>query len=110
MHPAHVPLEAESQPAEVGRPGHTRPRGRLLGCHDHAGLAPVNDLVELLQESDRLEILAAAVLVRHPLARLAGVVAVEHRGDGIDAQPVDVVLRDPEECVGDQEVAYLLRP
>ena len=31
VHPAHVPLQAEAEAAQVGRPGHARPRGRLLG-------------------------------------------------------------------------------
>ena len=36
VHPAHVPLEAEAEPAGVGRPRHARPGGRLLGRHQHA--------------------------------------------------------------------------
>ena len=27
MHPAHVPFEAEAEPAEIGRPRHHRPGG-----------------------------------------------------------------------------------
>ncbi len=107
MHPAHVPLEAEAEAAEERRARDARPGGRLLGRHDRAGLAAVHDLVELLEEPDRLEILAAAVLVRDPLPRLARVVAVQHRGHGIDADAVDVVLLEPEERVGDEEVAHL---
>ena len=37
-----------------------------------------DDRVELTQEGDGLQILAAAVRVRRPLAGLAAVVAVEH--------------------------------
>ena len=40
VHPAHVPLEAEAEPAEVGGPRDARPRGRLLGGGDDARLAP----------------------------------------------------------------------
>ena len=36
VHPAHVPLEAEAQAAEVRRPGDARPGGRLLGDRDDA--------------------------------------------------------------------------
>ena len=46
----------------------------------------------------------------HPLAGLAGVVEVEHRGDAVDAQPVDVELLQPVQGVGDQEVAHLRAP
>ncbi len=65
-------------------------------------------LVELLDERDRLEVLATAVLVGDPLAGLARVVEVQHRGHGVDAQPVDVELLDPVQRVGDQEVAHLV--
>ncbi len=61
--------------------------------------------VELLEEVDGFEVLAAAVAVRHPLAFFAAVVEVQHRGDRIDAQAVDVVLVEPEQGVGEQEVA-----
>ena len=107
VHPAHVPLEAEAQPAAVGRPGDAGPGGRLLGHHHHARVVLVDGRVQLLQERDRLQVLPAAVLVRRPLAVLAGVVQVEHRGDRVDPQPVDVELLAPVERVGDEEVAHL---
>ena len=110
VHPAHVPLEAEAEAAEVGRARDARPRRRLLGRRDHARLAREQHLVELLQEGDGVEVLAAAELVRHPLARLARVVEVEHRGDGVDPDAVDVVLAHPEQGVGDEEVAHLVAP
>ena len=91
----------------MGRAGDARPGGRLLGDRHDAGDALVGRGVDLLQERDRLEVLAAAVLVGQPLAGLARVVEVEHRGDGVDAQPVDVELLEPVQRVGDQEVAHL---
>ena len=108
VHPAHVPLEAEAEPAEVRRARDARPRRRLLGRRDHARLAAVDDLVVLLEEADGVEVLVAAVLVRHPLALLARVVEVEHRGDGVDADAVGVVLAQPVQGVGEQEVAHLV--
>ena len=101
-------LKPEAEPAEVGRTRDARPRGRLLRDRDDAGLAVVQHLVQLLQERDGLEILAPAERVRHPLARLAGVVEIEHRGDGVDAQPVGVELAHPVERVREQEVPHLV--
>ena len=92
MHPAHVPFEAEAEPAEVGGPRDAGPRGALLGDGHDAGMPLVADFVEALEKIDRLEILAAAVHVRDPLAGLARVVEVEHRGHGIHAQAVDVIF------------------
>jgi len=65
----------------------------------------VAELVQALDEVDRFEVLVAAVHVGHPVAGLARVVQVEHRGDGVDAQAVDVVALEPEEGVAKQEIA-----
>ncbi len=113
VHPAHVPLQAEAEAAEaagahvVGGAGDAVPGGGLLGDGDDAGAAAVDGGVHLLQEGHGVEVLAAAVLVGRPLAGLAGVVEVEHRGDGVHAQAVDVELLAPVDRVGDEEVADL---
>ena len=108
VHPAHVPLEAEAQAAQVGGPRDARPGGRFLGDREDAGELQVRLLVQLLEEADGLQVLAAAELVGQPVARLAAVVEIEHRGHGIDPQAVDVVLVEPEQGVGDEEVADLV--
>ena len=100
-------LQAEAEAAEEGRARDTRPGGRLLGDHRDAGDALVDGGVHLLQERDGVEVLAAAVLVRVPLAVLARVVEVEHRRDRVDAQTIDVELVEPVQRIGDEEVAYL---
>src|SRR3974390_612205 len=66
--------------------------------------------VSASQESDRFDILAAAVFVRHPGIGRAAVVEIEHRGDRIDAQPVDGVTIEPEQRVGGEEIAHLDAP
>ena len=68
----------------------------------------VRQRIELPQELDRLEILAAAEAIRHPLPLLARVVEIEHRGDRVDAEPVDVILGEPVERVGEKEIADLV--
>ncbi|MPM58991.1 hypothetical protein SDC9_105828 [bioreactor metagenome] len=108
VHPAHVPLEAEAQSALVDRLGDPREGGRLLGDHHAARLALVEVAVDVAQEVDGLEVLVAAVLVGDPLPVLTGVVQVEHRGDRVDAQAVDVELAQPVEGVGDQEALHLV--
>ena len=96
-------------PASTG-PGHPAPGRRLLGDGEHAGDVAVHDRVHLLQEGDGLEVLAAAVAVGDPLAVLARVVEVEHRGHGVDPQAVDVHLLQPVAGAGDEEVAHLVAP
>jgi hypothetical protein len=96
------------KPAQIRGPRDARPGRRLLGRRDDPRLAPVDDLVELLQERDRLEVLVAAVLVGHPLALLARVIEVEHGSYGVHPDAVGVVLAQPEQRVGDEEVAHLV--
>ena len=103
VHPAHVPLVGETQAAEVHRARHARPRRRLLRAHERARRIVLDQHVELLDELDRLDVFAAAVLVGHPLAFLARVIEIQHRRHGVDAQPVDVEFVQPEERVAEQE-------
>ena len=71
VHPPHVPLEPEPQATDLGRTRHHGPGGRLFGVGVHVGEFVVNTAIELLEERDRTKVLAAAVLVRDPLAALA---------------------------------------
>ncbi len=89
VHPPHVPLEGEPEAAEVDRPAHRRPRGGFLRDRHGAGVLLVDDDVELAEELDGLEVLAAAEPVRHPLPFLARVVEVEHRRHRVHAQAVE---------------------
>ena len=102
----HLKLKP-SPPVGVGRetPGHAV---GLLGDRDHARVIRVERLVELAQKGDGLQVLAAAVLVGDPLPLPPRVVEIEHRGDRVDPQPVDVELLDPVAGVGNQEVAHLV--
>jgi hypothetical protein len=96
-------------PSHVGRdtPDHAVDSSAIV---DHAGQLLVDLLVEPLQERDRLEVLAAAVHVRAPGAVGATVVEVEHRGDRVDAQPVDVVLVSQNSALAIRKFATSVRP
>src|SRR4029434_586143 len=90
VHPTHVPFETEAQAAQVGGTRYARPGGAFLSDRHNARMALVAYLVEAFQKIDRIQVLATSVNVRHPIAWLARVVEVEHRGHGIDAQSGDV--------------------
>ena len=107
VHPAHVPLHRKAKPAKVGRTGDAGPRRRLLGHRHDAGRQLVHGGVHLLQELHGLQVFPAAVDVRCPAVLRPRVVQVEHRGDRVDPQPVDVELLQPVQRIGDQEVAHL---
>src|ERR1044071_5355588 len=76
-----TPVQAVDSSAIVRTPGYCRWISSL-------------NFLEKLSASD---ILPPAEAVRPPLAFLAAVVEVEHRGDGISPQAVDVVLVEPEQ-------------
>ncbi len=90
------------------RSRHRRPRRGFLGHHQHAGMVFGDHGVQLAQEFDRLQILAAAVAIGHPLPRRARVVEIEHRRHRIHAQSVHVVLVQPEQRVGEEEVPHFV--
>ena len=108
MHPAHLPLEAEAEPAERDGPGDHGPGRRFLGGRLDAGEGAVGDLVEAPDEAQGLEVLPAAVAVGDPLPRFPGIVEVDHGGHGVDAQAVGVVAVEPEHGAADEEVADLV--
>mmetsp|Transcript_28476 Transcript_28476/g.53356 ORF Transcript_28476/g.53356 Transcript_28476/m.53356 type:complete len:602 (+) Transcript_28476:712-2517(+) len=110
VHPAHVPLEAKAKAAVVYRGADARKGGGFLGDGDHAGHLTIGHRVGALQETDGLVILAAPVLVGHPFALFARIIAVKHRGHRIHAQPVNVMLAQPIERVGHQIVRHLGAP
>ena len=102
VHPAHVPLECESETARIDGPGDAGPRRRLFRVG--RGAVRVNRRIQALQEFDGLEVLAAAELVRQPLAGLARIIEIQHRCDRVDADTVDVKLVDPVQRAADQVV------
>src|SRR6202040_3214657 len=71
--------------------------------HDGAWATLGNHRVEVPEKSDCFQVFAAAVNVRHPFALTAAVIAIKHRGDGIDAQAVDVKMLQPVKRAGDEE-------
>ena len=108
VHPAHVPLHAEAEPAHVRGARHHRPRRRLLGDRLRVRVLAIHGLVELPQERHGLQILVAAIFVRDPLARFTAVIEVQHRRHAVDAQPVDMELIEPIDGARDQEAANLV--
>ena len=111
MHPAHVPLERESESAVAhrarSRRGHAVDSSAIVIA---PGRVDADGFVELFEKRDRLEVFAAAVAVREPLARFAAVVEVEHRCDRVDAQAVDMEFLEPIQRVGNEEIRTSLRP
>ena len=103
VHPAHVPLEAEPEPAVGDGAGDVRPRRRLLGERRGIRELLADRRVALLEEVDRRQVLPPAVAIGHPLALVPRVVEVEHRGDGVYPQAVGVVPLQPADRARHQE-------
>src|SRR5260370_14534124 len=64
----------------------------------------------MAQEVDGLEVFAAAIYVWNPFTSRRAVVAIEHRGRGIDAQTVDMEILKPMKRARDQEALHFAPP
>ena len=71
-------------------------------------MCAVNNGIEVFEELDRIEVFISAVFVGQPLAVLLAVVEIQHGGDCVNTDAVDVELLDPVENVCDQEVTDLM--
>ncbi len=110
VHPAHVPLEVEAEAAVGDGLGDSGKGGGLFGDHECAGVFLVDGFVDCAEKVDGLKVFASAIAVGDPLPFFARVVEVEHRGDGVDAESVDVVALAPGKCAGDEKGAYFVAP
>ncbi|MPM48859.1 hypothetical protein SDC9_95586 [bioreactor metagenome] len=107
VHPAHVPLEVETQPSHVGGVSHQRPGGGFLRDHEHVRVAGKNRLIEVFEEVRRLQILPSAVTVGDPCAVFSSVIQIEHGGHRVHPQAVYMVFLQPEEGGRPQKGANL---
>src|ERR1700729_2452050 len=87
VHPSHVPLEIKSKSAPSYIPGHSWPCGRLLRDR-YCTPAAADQRVEILQQTDELNIFSATEMIGDPFPGCTAVIAVEHRRHRIDAQSI----------------------
>ena len=109
VHPAHVPLEVESQAAVGGGVRHERPRRGLLRDHHHVRVVLAHGVVARADEVDGRVVLLRPARVELLLAGVVDAeVEVQHGRDAVHADAVCVVLAHPVQQVGRQEVADLV--
>src|SRR6266508_6318871 len=63
MHPTHVPLEAETEAADVTRSRNHRPGSRFLGDGLHVWMVSINRFIQAAQKFNGLDIFPAAVFI-----------------------------------------------
>ena len=105
VHPTHVPFKIETKTSFGSGFGHSRKRGRLLSNHQCAWVVFMNYVVRLTEKIDSFKVFASAVLIRHPFPVFAGVIEVEHRGDRIHTEAIDVIAFAPGKCTSDKETS-----
>ena len=108
VHPAHIPLEGESEAVPVHASGDAFPFRRFLGEREHASVRSLKDGIHMLEKFHRFDVFPSAILVGEPFPILSAIVKIEHARHGVNPYAVDVVLLYPEKSVGDKEVAYFL--
>ena len=107
VHPAHVPLEVESQTADVGGFGDHGPCCGFLCDHEDVRIPGECRLIQMPQEVYRLQVLVTAVNVGTPFAVLPVVVQIEHGCHCVHPESVQMEVLQPAAGAGDQERAYL---
>ena len=107
VHPAHVPLEAEAQSAQVGGCGHHGEGGALLGDHHQAGEIVVYGLVEAAQEVDAVQILPPAEAVGDVLPRSLAEVVIDDAAHRVHADAIGMEDVQPEAGVAQKVAAHL---
>src|SRR5215467_2192197 len=108
VHPSHVPFEAETQPAEIGRTGYGGPGSGFFSDGEDTEKFAVRDLVHALEKFDGVKIFAAAELIGNPLAELARIIEIKHGSNGVHAEAVDMVLVEPEQGTRDQIILHFV--
>ena len=62
----------------------------------------------MLDEFNGLEIFPSAIAIGDPLSFLTCVIEIQHGGDRINPQSIDMVFIEPEEGTGDEKITYFL--
>src|SRR6202035_5459971 len=78
MHPAHIPLETESQSSNVGGPRDLRPGGRFFRDHHYVGICCINTLIQPSQKVNRFYVFSSADAVWYPLSFAPSIIEIEH--------------------------------
>ena len=105
VHPAHVPLHGEAQTVVVGALCNAFPRCGFFRDHHGAGQTFGHDGVHVLDKFHSFQIFSAAVFVGSPFAVILAEIQIQHGRNGVYTQTVDVVFIQPEQRVGNEEVA-----
>ncbi|GFI49991.1 hypothetical protein IMSAGC020_01192 [Lachnospiraceae bacterium] len=108
MHPAHIPLQAESQAVILHTARHHRPCRRLLRDHHRPRIPAKHDRIQMLKEVDRLQVLIPAIFVRNPLSILLAIIKIEHRRHCVHTKPVHMELLHPVQRIRDQEITHFI--
>ena len=107
VHPSHVPLEIEAQAVVLHGSRHFRPGRGLLRDEKGPVFALLIDRIQMLQELDGLQVLLAAIDIRHPLSVIFSIIQIQHGSHRVHADAVRVVHLRPVQGVGDQEILHL---
>ena len=104
---AHRETMGESDTAFRNRPAEARHAGHVLGDDDGTRLDFPDELRGKLQIENRVIVRVIAEVIGITAEVLVAVRVIEHRGDTIEAEPVEVELLQPIADVGKQELADL---
>ena len=107
MHKTQVPFKIKAQPPLIHTMRDHRVRRGFFGNHQRARYALVNDLIEFLNQSNRLNVFNPARLIGLPLSLLAAKIQMQHRGHRIHTQAIQMIVLQPKQRVIDEKTRDL---
>ena len=110
VHPAHVPLEGESQAVSPDLTCHIGPGGGFFRYGEESRIGSPYHGVHVFEEFNGLQVLVAAELVGQPLAVLLTIVQIQHGCHRIYPDAIHMEFPKPEQNIGDQEILHLIFP
>src|SRR5690606_3093258 len=68
----------------------------------------VNPAIGFAEEIEGLQVFPSAMAVGNPISRFTGIIEVEHRSDGINADSINVISLKPGKYATEEEAGHLV--
>src|SRR5258708_39361992 len=92
----------------MGSPRFVGPAARVFSNHHRLKKLLETALVPRPKKINRVYFSLPAVTIRHPFTLTPPIIKIQHRGDRIDAETVDMVFVKPEQGIADQKTLDLM--
>ena len=96
VHPSHVPFISKAKTAVIHISSYLRPGCRFFRDHHSPRISLCHNRIQMLQESNGLIVLIAAILIRNPVAGRTTKIKIQHGSHCVHTQTIHMELLNPE--------------